>query len=81
MPRDTRRDALLTRRAALLAAGQGVLGAALVARLYQLQILDSDRYALYDAHLASVPKDAAAARALLASEAAACHNNVIVSFH
>jgi penicillin-binding protein 2 len=37
---------LLTRRAALLAAGQGLLGAALVARLYQLQILESDRYTL-----------------------------------
>ncbi len=36
----------LTRRAALLAAAQGVLGAALVARLYQLQILESDRYAV-----------------------------------
>ncbi len=46
MPRDTKRDTLLTRRAALLAAGQGVLGAALVARLYQLQILESDRYAV-----------------------------------
>lgn len=32
-------------------------------------VLDSDRYALYDAHLASVPKDAPPARALLASEA------------
>jgi penicillin-binding protein 2 len=46
MPRDTERDTLLTRRAALLAAGQGVLGVALVARLYQLQILESDRYAV-----------------------------------
>lgn len=46
MPRDAERDTLLTRRAALLAAGQGVLGAALVARLYQLQILESDRYAV-----------------------------------
>ncbi len=46
MPRDTKRDTLLTRRTALLAAGQGVLGAALVARLYQLQILESDRYAV-----------------------------------
>ena len=44
MPRDIKRDTLLTRRAALLAAGQGMLGAALVARLYQLQILESDRY-------------------------------------
>ena len=46
MPRDVKRDTLLSRRAALLAAGQGVLGAALVARLYQLQILESDRYAV-----------------------------------
>ena len=45
MPREHEaRYGRLTRRAALLAAGQGVLGAALVARLYQLQILDSDRY-------------------------------------
>ena len=44
MPRDIKREALLTRRAALLAAGQGALGAALVARLYQLQILESGRY-------------------------------------
>src|SRR3954469_16874649 len=46
MPHDNKRETLLTRRAALLAAGQGVLGAALVARLYQLQILESDRYTL-----------------------------------
>jgi penicillin-binding protein 2 len=46
LPRDDQRDTLFTRRAALLAAGQGVLGAALVARLYQLQILESDRYAV-----------------------------------
>ena len=46
MPRDAKRDTFLTRRAALLAAGQGMLGAALVARLYQLQILESDRYAV-----------------------------------
>src|SRR4051794_4470978 len=46
MPHDNKREVLPTRRAALLAAGQGVLGAALVARLYQLQILDSQRYAL-----------------------------------
>jgi penicillin-binding protein 2 len=46
VPRDIQRDMLLTRRAVLLAAGQGVLGAALVARLYQLQILESDRYTL-----------------------------------
>src|SRR3982751_5270459 len=46
MPHDTMREMLLTRRAALLAAGQGVLGAALVGRLYQLQILERDRYAV-----------------------------------
>src|SRR5690242_11139108 len=46
MARDTTRDTLLTRRAALLAAGQGVLGAALIGRLYQLQVLQSDRYAV-----------------------------------
>src|SRR3954470_7154528 len=46
MPHDTMCEMLLTRRAALLAAGQGVLGAALVARLYQLQVLESGRYAV-----------------------------------
>ena len=46
MPRDAKRNSLFTRRAALLAAGQGLLGAALIARLYQLQILESDRYAV-----------------------------------
>ncbi|HEX3881096.1 MAG TPA: penicillin-binding protein 2 [Stellaceae bacterium] len=34
----------MTRRAALLAGGQALLGAALVGRLYQLQILERDRY-------------------------------------
>ncbi len=34
----------MTRRAALLAGGQALLGAALVGRLYQLQIIERDRY-------------------------------------
>ena len=46
MPRDRQSETLPTRRAVLLAAGQGALGAALIARLYQLQILDRDRYAV-----------------------------------
>jgi penicillin-binding protein 2 len=44
MPRETQRHRLLTRRAALLAGAQAVLGAALAGRLAQLQILDHDRY-------------------------------------
>ncbi len=44
MPRETQREKLLTRRAALLAGGQVVLGATLAARMYQLQVLDKDRY-------------------------------------
>jgi penicillin-binding protein 2 len=44
VPRETQREKLLTRRAALLAGGQAVLGAALAARMYQLQILEKDRY-------------------------------------
>ncbi|HVB16553.1 MAG TPA: penicillin-binding protein 2 [Stellaceae bacterium] len=46
MPRETQRETLFTRRAALLAGGQALLGAALVGRLYQLQVLDKDRYSL-----------------------------------
>lgn len=46
MPRDTQRDRRLTRRAALLAGGQAVLSVALAARMYQLQVLDTDRYKL-----------------------------------
>jgi penicillin-binding protein 2 len=42
--RENQRDKLLTRRVALLAGGQALLGAALAARLYQLQILDKDKY-------------------------------------
>jgi penicillin-binding protein 2 len=44
MPRDMQRQKLLTRRAALLGAGQGLAIAALGGRLYQLQILEKDRY-------------------------------------
>lgn len=44
MPRDTQQQKLLTRRAALLAGGQVLLGSALAARLYQLQVLEKDRY-------------------------------------
>lgn len=44
MPRETQREKLLTRRAALLAGGQVMLGATLAARMYQLQILEKDRY-------------------------------------
>jgi len=44
VPRETQREKLITRRAALLAGGQAVLGAVLGARLYQLQILEKDRY-------------------------------------
>ena len=46
MPQETQREKLLTRRAALLAGGQTVLGAILAGRMYQLQILQKDRYTL-----------------------------------
>jgi penicillin-binding protein 2 len=46
MPRDTQRQKLLNRRTALLAGGQTMLAAVLAGRMYQLQILDRDRYAL-----------------------------------
>lgn len=46
MPRDSQRQKLLNRRAALLAGGQTMLAALLAGRMYQLQILDRDRYAL-----------------------------------
>jgi penicillin-binding protein 2 len=46
MQRETRRQKLLTRRAALIAAGQASLFAALGGRMYQLQVLDADRYAV-----------------------------------
>jgi penicillin-binding protein 2 len=44
MPRDTTQQKSLTRRALFLAGGQLVLGGALAGRLYQLQILERDRY-------------------------------------
>lgn len=44
MPRETQREKLLTRRAALLVGGQVALGATLAARMYQLQVLEKDRY-------------------------------------
>jgi penicillin-binding protein 2 len=44
VPREPQREKLLTRRAALLAGGQAVLGATLAGRMYQLQILEKDRY-------------------------------------
>src|SRR5712691_9615957 len=46
MPREIQRQKLLTRRAALLAGGQTVLAAVLAGRMYQLQILEKDRYTL-----------------------------------
>src|ERR1700675_330260 len=46
MQREMQRQKLLTRRAALLAGGQALLGAALAGRMYQLQILDKDRYTM-----------------------------------
>ena len=42
--RETQRQKSMTRRAALLAGGQALLGAALAGRLYQLQIIERDRY-------------------------------------
>ncbi|HTT78877.1 MAG TPA: penicillin-binding protein 2, partial [Stellaceae bacterium] len=46
MPRDTQRDKLLTRRAVVLGGGQLTLAAALVARMYQMQVVDKARYTL-----------------------------------
>ena len=46
MPRDTQQQKSLTRRAAILGAGQALLTGALAARLYQLQVFDRDRYRL-----------------------------------
>ena len=46
MSRENNRQKVLTRRAALLAGGQAVLGGALAGRMYQLQILDRDKYAV-----------------------------------
>lgn len=42
--REARRYRLFTRRAAVLAGGQALLIAGLGARLYQLQVVDADRY-------------------------------------
>jgi penicillin-binding protein 2 len=44
MPRDTQQHKSLTRRAAILAGGQVLLASALAGRLYQLQVLEKDRY-------------------------------------
>jgi penicillin-binding protein 2 len=44
VPRDTQRQKLLTRRAAILAGSQVALVGTLAARLYQLQVYDRDRY-------------------------------------
>ena len=44
MPRDTQQQKSLTRRALVLAGGQVLAIAALTGRLYQLQVLDKDRY-------------------------------------
>jgi penicillin-binding protein 2 len=46
MPREIHRRRLFTRRAAILAGGQGVLLAALGGRLYQLQIAEAAHYKL-----------------------------------
>jgi penicillin-binding protein 2 len=46
MPRETQRDKLLTRRAVLLGGGQLALAAALIARMYELQVVDKARYTL-----------------------------------
>src|ERR1700747_2199107 len=44
MQREAQQHKLLTRRAAMLGAGQAILFTALAERMYQLQILESDRY-------------------------------------
>jgi penicillin-binding protein 2 len=44
MRRETHRRKLLTRRAAILAGGHAILLGAVAGRMYQLQILDADRY-------------------------------------
>jgi penicillin-binding protein 2 len=46
MPRDTQQQKSLTRRALILAGGQVLGAAALAGRLYQLQVLEKDRYRL-----------------------------------
>jgi penicillin-binding protein 2 len=46
MNREKNKSKLLTRRALLIAGGQGALFAAIAARLYDLQVLQSDRYTM-----------------------------------
>src|SRR5215813_14075017 len=46
MQRETQRQKLFTRRAAILAGAQATLLAALAGRMYQLQIVEAGRYAL-----------------------------------
>jgi penicillin-binding protein 2 len=46
MQRETQRHKLITRRAALLAGGQALLVGALGSRMYQLQVLEKDRYSV-----------------------------------
>ena len=44
MHRDTERHKLFTRRALMLAGGKSVLMAALIGRMYYLQVIEADRY-------------------------------------
>src|SRR5215475_8273198 len=44
MPRDTHQQKSLTRRALILGGGRVLLAKALAGRLYQLQVLEKDRY-------------------------------------
>jgi penicillin-binding protein 2 len=44
VPRETQRHKLLSRRAAVLAGGQAMLAVVLAGRMYQLQVLQKDRY-------------------------------------
>ena len=46
MRKDQDRAKLFTRRAALLAGGQGLAFAALAARMYYLQVVEADRFAM-----------------------------------
>ena len=46
MRKDQDRAKLFTRRAALLAGGQALMFAALVGRMYYLQVIESDHYAM-----------------------------------
>jgi penicillin-binding protein 2 len=46
MQREMLRHKLLTRRAAILGAGQSNLFAALAERMYATQVVDADRYAM-----------------------------------